>query len=101
RRLGRPAEAFRSQQALMKPPQETPMPYLNETHDPALQSWVDSANQPENGFPIQNLPFGVFRPAGSTQDFRPGVAIGDRVLDLAALADAQVFTGKAAQALDA
>ncbi|NYT86892.1 fumarylacetoacetase [Pollutimonas harenae] len=77
------------------------MSYLNETHDPALQSWVDSANQPDNGFPIQNLPFAVFRPAGGTQDFHPGVAIGDQVLDLAALAAAQVFTGKAAEALGA
>jgi hypothetical protein len=51
------------------------MSYLNETHDPALQSWVGSANVPDNGFPIQNLPFGVFRPAGGAGDFRPGVAI--------------------------
>ncbi|MDS1140563.1 fumarylacetoacetase [Pusillimonas sp. SM2304] len=77
------------------------MSYLNETHDPALQSWVDSANVPDNGFPIQNLPFGVFRPQGGAQDFRPGVAIGGKVLDLAALAAAQPFTGQAAEALDA
>src|SRR3546814_9293316 len=64
------------------------MSYLNETHDPKLQSWVVSANAQDNGFPIQNLPFGVFRPIGGAQDFRPGVAIGDKVLDLAALADA-------------
>src|SRR3546814_7101272 len=58
------------------------MSYLNETHDPKLQSWVVSANAQDNGFPIQNLPFGVFRPIGGAQDFRPGVAIGDKVLDL-------------------
>lgn len=78
------------------------MSYLNETHDPALRSWVESANAPDNGFPIQNLPFGVFRPAGSTEAFRPGVAIGDKVLDLAALAQARPsWTGAAAEALDA
>lgn len=75
------------------------MIYLNETHDPALQSWVSSANVPDNGFPIQNLPFGVFRPKGSAQDFRPGVAIGSQALDLAALAQAQPWTGLAGEAL--
>ena len=77
------------------------MVYLNETHDPSLQSWVASANVAENGFPIQNLPFSVFRIAGSSQAFRAGVAIGDQALDLAALAKAQPFTGIAAQALEA
>ena len=36
---------------------------LNETHDPARRSFVDSANAPGSEFPIQNLPFGVFSPA--------------------------------------
>lgn len=35
---------------------------LDETHDPALASWVASANVEGTDFPIQNLPFGVFRP---------------------------------------
>src|SRR3546814_16301121 len=55
----------------------------------------------DNGFPIQNLPFGVCRPLGGAQDFRPGVAIGDKVLDLAALADASPWSGAAAEALAA
>lgn len=58
---------------------------LNETHDPALTSWVASANDGDCDFPIQNLPFGVFRRAGAKAAFRGGVAIGDQVLDLAAL----------------
>ena len=58
---------------------------LNETHDAALTSWVDSANDPQSDFPIQNLPFAVFRRAGSGAAFRGGVAIGDHVVDLAAL----------------
>lgn len=46
---------------------------------------------PESHFPIQNLPYGVFRPR-SGGDPRIGVAIGDYVLDLAALAAAGYFT---------
>ena len=57
---------------------------LDETHDAALQSWVASANHPATDFPIQNLPFGRFRPKGTAQGWRIGVAIGDQVLDLAA-----------------
>ena len=60
------------------------MTALNATHDPKLRSWVDSANEAGNDFPIQNLPFGRFRAAGSSEAFRIGVAIGDQVLDLRA-----------------
>jgi len=58
----------------------TPLP-LDSTHDAALMSWVDSANDPATDFPIQNLPFGRFRTA-SDAPWRIGVAIGDQVLDL-------------------
>ncbi len=56
---------------------------LDATHDPELTSWVESANAPGCDFPIQNLPFGIFR----TRNGKPrgGVAIGDQILDLAAL----------------
>jgi fumarylacetoacetase len=54
---------------------------LNETHDPARKSWVDSANDAATDFPIQNLPFGIFSPGADGP--RAGIAIGDRVLDLA------------------
>jgi fumarylacetoacetase len=57
---------------------------LNATHDPKLRSWVASANETGGDFPIQNLPFGRFRPAGSSEGFRIGIAIGDQVLDLKA-----------------
>ena len=73
---------------------------LNSTHDPSLKSWVESANQPGTDFPIQNLPFGVFRRAGSSEDFRGAVAIGDQVMDLEALAALGVVSGSAADALD-
>jgi len=75
------------------------MTHLNETHDPALRSWVESANQADSDFPIQNLPFAVFRRQGSSEAFRGGVAIGEQILDLAALAAAGVFSGEAASAV--
>jgi fumarylacetoacetase len=55
---------------------------LDATHDPALRSWVASANDPAADFPIQNLPYGRFRRRGSDEPWRIGVAIGDQVLDL-------------------
>jgi fumarylacetoacetase len=68
---------------------------LNATHDPTLRSWVDGANGAGTDFPIQNLPFGVFRrrprvgvgdggirAAEVAEAFRGGVAIGDQILDL-------------------
>ena len=57
---------------------------LNTTHDPRRRSWVASANTADTDFPIQNLPFGRFRRAGTSESFRIGVAIGDQVLDLRA-----------------
>ena len=75
------------------------MSLLNETHDPKLSSWVAAANLPGNDFPIQNLPFAVFRRKGSAETFRGGVAIGDQVLDLAALSSKNVLNGDAQQAL--
>jgi fumarylacetoacetase len=62
------------------------MTALNETHDPARMSWVASANTPGCDFPIQNLPFGVFRPHGDSAEPMVGVAIGDRIIDVAAVA---------------
>ena len=68
---------------------------LNETHDPARRSFVESANAPGCDFPIQNLPFGVFRPSASLPP-RVGVAIGEQILDVAAAASS--FDGLAAEA---
>jgi fumarylacetoacetase len=68
---------------------------LDETHDPALTSWVSSANG-HRDFPIQNLPFGVFAPQG--EEARIGVAIGDAILDLRAAAQAGLLPDDAAPA---
>ncbi|MES2949879.1 MAG: fumarylacetoacetase [Pseudomonadota bacterium] len=71
------------------------MTSMNETHNPELRSWVASANAAGTDFPIQNLPFGVFRRYGSAETFRVGVAIGDQILDLTAAQSKSVFTGEA------
>jgi len=65
------------------------MPYeINETHDPNLKSWVESANDPSSDFPIQNLPiFAGFHPRciagdGPQHGTQLYVAIGDYGLNL-------------------
>jgi fumarylacetoacetase len=55
------------------------MTQIDETHDPARTSWVESANGHPD-FPIQNLPLGVF--SIGNKEPRIGVAIGDMILDL-------------------
>jgi fumarylacetoacetase len=71
---------------------------LDETHDPKRISWIDSANG-HQAFPIQNLPFGIFSPDGGTA--RGGVAIGDRIFDIGAALEADLFTGAARDAAEA
>jgi len=55
---------------------------IDATHDPALRSWVPGADGHRH-FPVQNLPYGIFSIDDDTP--RPAVAIGDRLLDLAAV----------------
>jgi fumarylacetoacetase len=61
---------------------------INETHDPNLKSWIESANLPDTDFPIQNLPFCLFTSLEDLEDFTAdddynvGVAIGDQILVL-------------------
>ena len=69
---------------------------MNETHDPALRSWVESA-QGHRDFPIQNLPLGVFR-RNSRGSGSVGVAIGNQIVDLVAAAKAAGFAGSAGAA---
>jgi fumarylacetoacetase len=77
------------------------MSAINKTHDINLTSWVESANQAETDFPIQNLPFAIFRRKGSNEEFRGGVAIGDQVLDLNAVINAGILQGDALNAATA
>uniref|UniRef100_A0A1I9YHD3 Fumarylacetoacetase N-terminal domain-containing protein n=1 Tax=Paraburkholderia sprentiae WSM5005 TaxID=754502 RepID=A0A1I9YHD3_9BURK len=64
---------------------------LQTTLDASRKSWVESANDPASDFPIQNLPFGVFSDRGNDTR-RVGVAIGDQIVDLAALQAAGLLT---------
>jgi fumarylacetoacetase len=68
---------------------------VNATHDPARRSWVGSANDPDTDFPVQNLPFGVFRANGRA---RGGVALGTLIIDLGALIDKRILSGGALEA---
>lgn len=77
------------------------MNLINATHDPTLRSWVESANVQGTDFPIQNLPFGVFRRRGIDEVPRVGVAIGDQILDLARCRQAGLFEGLAGDLQDA
>jgi fumarylacetoacetase len=70
---------------------------LDRTHDIKATSWLASANAPGCEFPVQNLPFGIFRRPGESA-FRAGVAIGDQILDLGAPAARVLFSGDAASA---
>ena len=67
---------------------------MNKTHDPALQSWVESANLPDADFPFQNLPFAVLRRRHSDEVFRVAVAIGDFALDLSSLQKTGLLSAK-------
>jgi len=63
-----------------------------------IRSWVESANAPDHPFPLNNLPCGVF--STPDEDARCGIAIGDFVLDLAALEETGVLELPGAPLLD-
>ena len=67
---------------------------MNQTHDPVLTSWIESANSPDTDFPIQNLPFGVFSRKGDAER-RVGVAIGDQIVDIGESLSANLWSGAA------
>jgi fumarylacetoacetase len=73
---------------------------LDRTHDAAARSWVGAANEPGTDFPVQNLPYCIFR-RSSGERFRAGVAIGDQILDLTAAAATALLRRSAPAALDA
>lgn len=69
----------------------------NLTHDQDRKSWVESANDPATDFPIQNLPYGLFRWRGSGAS-KVGIAIGNQILDVGAAVEAGLLKGVAAEA---
>ncbi len=58
---------------------------MDSTVDPSLKSFIEVA--PENHFPLQNLPYGVFSPTPADEQ-RVGTRIGDFVLDLSVIENA-------------
>ena len=68
---------------------------LDRTHDAGIKSWLASANAPECDFPLQNLPYAIFRRKGDAEEFRAGIALGDQVIDLAALFRERCQIGRA------
>lgn len=63
---------------------------MDPTTDPKIRSFLPVPR--DSHFPIQNLPFGVFRRKGRGSP-RVGTRVGDVVVDLAALAKAGLFDG--------
>lgn len=72
---------------------------IAQSHNPALRSWVESANDPATDFPIQNLPLCVFARMVDAdthanhphEHYHLGIAIGDQLLDITMLAEAGQF----------
>ncbi len=77
----------------------TAPPPDDATVDPALASWVESANAPDTDFPLQNLPYARFRRARSDEPWRVGVAIGTQILDLRAATELCPWSDDAAPLL--
>ena len=57
---------------------------MSRANNPELKSWLEV--KPESDFPIQNIPFGIFKTNEQTP--RVGIAIGEYILDLNAIAEA-------------
>jgi fumarylacetoacetase len=72
---------------------------IDETHDARHKSWVESANDPESDFPIQNLPLGIFSRVG-LKAHRFGIAIGGSIFDVGVAQELGLLTGLAAQAAE-
>ena len=65
---------------------------INETHDQNLKSWVESANDPNTDFPIQNLPFCTFKHTSTEFGSSLGIRIGNEVIDLSQLLKTENFS---------
>jgi fumarylacetoacetase len=77
------------------------MTVASPTHDPALRCWVASAREAGTDFPIQNLPLGAFHARDGSGSARLGIAIGDRIVDLAHARDAGYLDGLRAELVEA
>lgn len=73
--------------------------YTNEPH--LLKSWIESANDPSTDFPIQNLPYGIFKKKSNFSNPRIGVAIGHTIFDLTGATEENIFSDLSPNTLDA
>ena len=73
---------------------------IDDTHRSDLTSWVESAQADQTDFPIQNLPFGVFRRADTREMPRVGVAIGDQIVDVTVCLNERLLDSAAAAAAE-
>ena len=73
------------------------MHVLNATHDPNAKSWVTGTNDPQTNFPIQNLPYCVFRRTPERPEI--GVGIGDQILSLKTCAELGLIGDRFANSL--
>jgi len=70
-----------------------PNNHIDESHDPKLKSWVESANDPATDFPVQNLPLCAFQKAHDGHSHRHlGVLIGDQIFDVSMLIETGMFS---------
>lgn len=80
-------------------PPTSPHYPIDETHDPNLESWVESANDPGTDFPIQNLPLCMIAAPAEVEgepdamSVHPAMRIGDMVLVLHMLAYFEIVDG--------
>jgi len=72
--------------------------HLDHTHDKATNSWLDSANDIDSHFPLQNLPYSIFRRRTGGDTFRAGIALGDQIIDITKLLREKQFIGQAESA---
>jgi fumarylacetoacetase len=74
---------------------------INETHNENLKSWVESANDPNTDFPIQNLPFCIFRYwENNDLYYCVGVAIGDFILNITNCLESNLLDKEKWESLD-
>ncbi len=72
---------------------------INETHDPDLKSWVESANSPDTDFPIQNLPLCTYEIGDTQPGLGIGFVIGDKILDIYGCIDDGLMLNEAIAAI--
>ncbi|MEZ5345874.1 MAG: fumarylacetoacetase [Pyrinomonadaceae bacterium] len=74
---------------------------INETHDQNLRSWIESANDPDTDFPIQNLPFCYFYEKSDIEKYeRLGFAIGNQILDFEGCYENGIFGEKGSESFE-